>query len=365
MFQDLSRTLPSDVISLYYICSLYNFLIVEVNIISDTVTKPNKKMLEAMISAPLGDDVFGEDPTVNALEEKVQKMFGKEAAIFCPSGTMTNQLAIKLHTKSLDEMICDVDSHVYQAESAGFAFHSGISVHLLQGQYGKITADQVESAIKPGHDWQPISRLVVLENSCNKGGGSYYTTSEIKPVKAVAKKHNLKMHLDGARLFNVLVETGESTESFGALFDSISICLSKGLGAPVGSVLTGNKEFVKEARRFRKVFGGGMRQAGILAAAGIYALDHHIHDLKTDNDRAKFIGEILKTKSFVKSLKPVFTNIIIFTLEDSFPMESFLKNLAEKGILATSFGHQTIRFVLHRDVTVQQFEYLTDVIKKL
>lgn len=322
-------------------------------------------MLAFMMKAEVGDDVFGEDPTINALEKKVSEMFGKEAALFCPSGTMTNQIAIKVHTKSLDELICDIDSHVYQAESAGFAFHSGISIHLIQGTHGKITATQIKDAIKPGYDWQPISKLVVLENSCNKGGGSYYTLEEIKEIHATTREHGLALHLDGARLFNVLVETGESTREYGHYFDSISICLSKGLGAPVGSVLIGSKEFIREARRFRKVMGGGMRQAGILAAAGLYALEHHIPDLKKDNDRAKKLGEVIRKKSFIREIKPVQTNIVIFVLHDSFPAPAFLESLSSKGIKAAMFGHQTIRFVMHRDISEPQFQYVLDVLESL
>lgn len=337
----------------------------EINLLSDTITKPSTAMLEYIMAAEVGDDVFQEDPTVAALEKKVADMFGKESGLFCPSGTMTNQIAIKVHTKSLDEMICDIDSHVYQAESAGFAFHSGISIHLIQGTYGKIKPEQVDAAIKPGYDWQPISKLVVLENSCNKGGGSYYTQNEISPIREVAQKHNLNMHLDGARIFNVLAETGEEPQNYGSLFDSISICLSKGLGAPVGSVLTGSKNFIREARRFRKVLGGGMRQAGYLAAAGIYALDHHLPDLKTDNERAKILGQILEAKPFIKKVKPVHTNIVIFELEDDYPMNNFILDLQQKGIRASTFGHQTIRLVLHRDVSAVQFEKAVDIFKNL
>lgn len=333
-----------------------------VNLISDTITKPTKEMLAYMLQAEVGDDVFKDDPTINLLEEKVAKMFAMEAALFCPSGTMTNQIAIKVHTKSLDELICDVDSHVYQAESAGFAFHSGISIHLLQGINGKITADQINGAIKPGFDWQPISKLIVLENSNNKGGGSYYTAGEILPIRNLAVEKGLKMHLDGARLFNVLVETNESPTEYGHLFDSISICLSKGLGAPVGSVLLGSHSFIKEARRFRKVMGGGMRQAGYLAAAGIYALDHHIADLKIDNDRARIIGKILETKPFVKELKPVQTNIIIFELVSEYTSSDFISDMEKSGIKVSAFGHQVIRMVLHRDITQEQFLYLNQTL---
>ncbi|MEM9823122.1 MAG: GntG family PLP-dependent aldolase, partial [Bacteroidota bacterium] len=261
-----------------------------INLISDTATKPTPAMLEAMMQAEVGDDVFRQDPTVNALEEKAAQFFGKDAALFCPSGTMTNQIAIKMHTRALDEVICEEKSHIYQYETGGYAYNAGVSMNLIKGENGKMTEKQIAAAIKPLYDWLPISRLVVLENTCNKGGGSIYTLDEITPIRQLCLEKGLRLHLDGARLFNALVETGEQTEAVGKQFDSISICLSKGLGAPVGSLLIGEQSFIQEARRFRKVMGGGMRQAGFLAAAGLYALDHHIDRLKIDNDRAKKLG---------------------------------------------------------------------------
>lgn len=290
-------------------------------------------------------------------------MFGKEAALFCPSGTMTNQIAIKVSTKPLDELICDVDSHVYQYETGGYAFHSGVAVNLIQGKNGKITADQIASVIKPGYDWQPISRLVVLENTCNKGGGSYYTLDEVAPIADLCKSKELKLHLDGARIFNALVETGEDTKDWGRHFDTISICMSKGLGAPVGSLLIGDKETIREARRFRKVMGGGMRQAGYLAAACIYALDNHIDNLKIDNDKAKKIGLLLSQMPYVKSLKPVFTNILIFELQDNIKDTDLLEKLKSKGILATAFGNNTIRFVFHLQITDEMVTKISDVLE--
>lgn len=322
-----------------------------INLISDTVTKPTPAMLQAMMEATVGDDVFGEDPTIKALEEKGAQLFGKPAALFCPSGTMTNQIAIKVHTQPLDEVICDEYSHVYQYETGGYAFNSGVSMNLIKGTNGKITAEQVAAAVKPVYDWLPISKLVVLENTCNKGGGSYYTLDEIEPIKAVCKDKGLRLHLDGARLFNALVETGESTQAVGELFDSISICLSKGLGAPVGSLLIGEQEFIRQARRFRKVMGGGMRQAGYLAAAGIYALDHHVERLKEDNERAKAIGVVLEGLSYVSAVRPVQSNIVIFDVKAPWTAASFLEKLAEKGINASPFGPQTVRLVTHLDVT--------------
>lgn len=336
-----------------------------INLISDTVTKPTPDMLNAMMNAAVGDDVFREDPTINALEEKGAKMFGKEAALFCPSGTMTNQIAIKCHTQPLDEVICDHYSHVYQYETGGYAFNSGVAINLIVGQHGKITTDLIEPAIKPDFDWLPKSTLVVLENTANKGGGSYYTIDEIEPIRELCTRRGLKLHLDGARLFNALVETGEKTEDIGAQFDSISICLSKGLGAPVGSLLIGNQNFIKQARRFRKVMGGGMRQAGYLAAAGLYALENNIERLKEDHNRARKIGAVLKELSFVGDIRPIKTNILIFDVKAPFTAASFLEKIAEKGVLATPFGPQTVRFVTHLDFTEEMCDRVCEVLKEV
>jgi threonine aldolase len=336
-----------------------------INLVSDTVTKPTPGMLEAMMRAEVGDDVFGQDPSVNELEDKVATMFGHEAAVFCPSGTMTNQIAIKVHTQPLDEVICDHYSHIYQYESAGYAFNSGVSVNLLQGSNGKITADQVAGAIKPVYDWLPRTRLVVLENTCNKGGGSYYTIDEVKPIRDVCQPNDLRLHLDGARLFNALVETEEDPAAVGALFDSVSLCLSKGLGAPVGSVLIGNESFIREARRFRKVMGGGMRQAGYLAAAAIYALDHQVERLKVDNERARRMGELLETLPYVDSVRPVRSNILIFDVKPPYTAASYLEKLAEHGIQASPFGPQTVRFVTHLDVTEEMVDRVMEVLPRV
>lgn len=336
-----------------------------INLISDTVTQPTKAMLNFMMNAEVGDDVFRHDPSINHLENSTAKMFGKEAALFCPSGTMTNQIAIKMHTQALDEMICDHYSHVYQYETGGYSFNSGIAINLIHGQNGKITADQIEAVIKPKADWLPISKLVVLENSCNKGGGSYYTIDEIKPISALCKTKGLKLHLDGARLFNVMVETGETTEEVGSLFDSISICISKGLGAPVGSVLIGNQQDIDRARRLRKVMGGGMRQAGYLAAACTYALENHRNRLKEDNDRAKIIGDALLQCDYVASVRPVKTNIVIFDLKAPQTAAEYLTKLESKGILAAPFGPSTVRFVTHLDFTQDMMDRVLEVIGSL
>jgi len=334
-----------------------------INLISDTVTVPSQAMRKAMMSAPVGDDVFREDPTVNKLEEKAALMFGKEAAIFCPSGTMTNQIAIKVHTQPLDEVICDITSHVYQYETGGYSFNSGVAINLIQGSNGKVTADQISAAIKPDYDWLPKSKLVVIENSCNKGGGSFYTLDEIKPIRKLTQERGLKLHLDGARLFNVLVETQEATQDVGAQFDSISICISKGLGAPVGSLLIGDKADLKQARRFRKVMGGGMRQSGILAQGCLYALENNIERLKIDNDRAKSIGETLKGLDYVKAIRPIKTNILIFDLNESTTGDKFLEYLKSKGVNAALFGPNTVRFVTHLDFTEVMMEELFGILK--
>ena len=337
----------------------------EINLISDTVTKPSPSMLQAMISAEVGDDVFSEDPTVNALEEKAAKLFGMERAVFCPSGTMTNQIAIKVHTQALDEMVCHEYSHVYKYELGGYGFNSGIGLTLLPGKDGKITADQIEAIIKPPYEWEAITKLVVLENTANKAGGSYYTLEEIAPITKLCKDKNLRLHLDGARIFNALAETGETPQQVGKHFDSISICLSKGLGAPVGSLLIGSNDFIAQARRFRKVLGGGMRQAGFLAAAGIYALDHNVERLKEDHANARKIGVVLSTLDCVGDIRPIRTNIIIFDVKVPQTVDGFLKKLAEKGIKAVGMGGDSVRFVLHLDITQEMVEKTCEILKEI
>ena len=336
-----------------------------INLISDTVTKPTPAMLEAMMKAEVGDDVFEEDPTVNELQSKAAQMFGKQAALFCPSGTMTNQIAIKCHTQPLDEVICDHYSHIYQYETGGYAYNSGVAINLIEGSNGKVTANQVEAAVKPEFDWLPLSRLVVLENTANKGGGSFYTLEEVAVISKMCKEKNLSLHLDGARLFNALVETGERTQDWGNQFDSISICLSKGLGAPVGSLLIGDNELIKKARRIRKVMGGGMRQAGFLAAAGIYALDHHVERLKEDNDRAKILGQTLADQHWVVNVRPVQTNIVIFDLSPALTAADFLEKIKMQGINAAPFGPNTVRFVTHLDFTEQMLEKTVNILEGL
>ena len=320
---------------------------------SDTFTKPNQPMLDAMMTAEVGDDVFEGDPTVTKLEIKLAEMLGMEAGLFCPSGTMTNQIAVRVHTQPQDDVICDQYSHVYLYEGGGMMANSGASVSLLAGDRGRISAAQVEAVIKPDDVHAPISKLVSVENTMNKGGGSYYDFNEFHKIKAVVDKHQLKFHLDGARLFNALVETDDDMKDYGAVFDTISICLSKGLGAPVGSVLLGSKNDIKRARRVRKVFGGGMRQAGYLAAAGIYGLDNNVERLKDDHERARAIGRELEGCSFVNDVMPIDTNILIFSVDN---VDDILAKLQENGITGVAFGANLIRFVTHLDFTDEMLE---------
>lgn len=332
-----------------------------VDLRSDTVTKPTKGMLEAMFSAKVGDDVFGEDETVNQLEQKAADLFGMEAGIFCPSGTMTNQIAIKCFTQPLDEVIIDQTAHVYKYEGGGIAFNSSASVRLLNGYRGLISAEMIEPEINPDNVHFPRTSLVVLENTSNRGGGSCYTLADIKPIAEICKKHHLKLHLDGARIFNALAHTGDSASDYGNYFDGISVCLSKGLGAPVGSVLLADKATIKHARRIRKVMGGGMRQAGFLAAAGIYALDHHVERLTIDHTHAQLIAAQLQNTNGVTNVMPVETNLILF--DTSEPAAHFCEKLAEHGIKASPTGPNRVRFVLHLDVHPEGVEYVVKVLR--
>jgi threonine aldolase len=318
---------------------------------SDTFTKPTPEMLEAMFTTQVGDDVFEEDPTVNALEEKITQLFGYEAALFCTSGTMTNQIGINVHVRQGDEVICDALSHIYLYEGGGIAANSSASVNLLQGNRGRLNAEQIAEAIQPDNLHHPISRLVSLENTVNKGGGAYYQLAEIQKIKSVCDTNNIPLHLDGARIFNALVETEESPLEYGKLFDSMSVCLSKGLGTPVGSVLLGTTDFIKKARRVRKRFGGGWRQAGFLAAAGLYALDNNITRLKEDHARAREIGHIMSGLPEVEEVFSVDTNIVIFRLSNKILANDYIQQLNEKGIKSVTFGKHLVRFVTHLDFT--------------
>jgi threonine aldolase len=338
----------------------------EINLISDTVTRPTEGMMQAMMQAKVGDDVFKQDPTVNELEELVAEVFGMEAALFFPSGTMANQTAIKLLTQPGDELIADHYAHIYNYEGGGVSFNSGVSCRLITGDRGKITASQVEANINPPDFYHsPLTTLVSLENTTNKGGGACYDMDEILAIKKVCDQHGLKIHLDGARLWNALIAKNQYPKQYGAVFDTISVCLSKGLGAPVGSVLISNKENIQKAIRVRKIFGGGMRQAGYLAAAGIYALEHHIERLSEDHRRAKELETVLKTLPWVAKVEPVETNIVIFSLQQGIEDANFMQLLKQKNILISSLGKSKLRMVTHLDYKQVMHEYVLEVLQKL
>ncbi|MEI6945722.1 GntG family PLP-dependent aldolase [Paraflavisolibacter sp. H34] len=332
---------------------------------SDTVTRPTEGMREAMFRAPVGDDVFGEDPSVNRLEQVAAGIFGMEAALFCPSGTMTNQVAIRCHTQPGDEVICDVTSHIYQYEGGGIAVNSGASVKLISGNHGRITAAQVAEGVNADDVHKPVSRLVSLENTANRGGGTCYELEELQKIRAVCTENKLSLHLDGARLFNALVAKRQEAADYGKLFDSISICLSKGLGSPAGSVLIGTAPFIKKARRIRKVLGGGMRQAGYLAAAGLYALKHHISLLEVDHHHARLIAEALRQKDFIEEILPVETNILIFSVRGRYTPAALVAALKEQDILALAISAHQVRLVLHLDVTEEMVQRTLEVIRAL
>lgn len=317
---------------------------------SDTVTRPTPAMRDAMLRAAVGDDVFGEDPTVNALEERLAAQFGHEAGLFCPSGTMTNQIAVHIHTRPGDEVILDEGGHIYRYEGGGVMATSGCSVKLIQGDRGRFTAEQVKENINDPALWLARTRMVYLENTTNRGGGAVWDLAEVDRIRAVCDAHKLAFHLDGARIFNALVATGGDAREWGSRFHSVSICLSKGLGAPVGSVLVGSKPLIHEARRVRKRLGGGMRQVGILAAACHHALDHHVERLAEDHDRAKRLEAALLQLPYVASVLPVSTNIVSITLVDTLTAEHFVRCIREAGLLAAAFGPRQVRMVLHLDI---------------
>jgi threonine aldolase len=337
----------------------------KIDLISDTVTRPTKEMLAAMMSAEVGDDVFKSDPTVTALQKKAAALFGMEDALFFPSGTMANQTAIKLHTQPGDKLFCDKWAHVYNYEGGGAAFNSGVSCKLIDGDRGMFTAEQLKIASAGRADIHvPYSRLVCVENTTNKGGGACWDFEELKKIRQVCLDQNLDYHLDGARLFNALVAKNETPKQYGELFDTISICLSKGLGAPVGSILLGSKTHIAKALRIRKLFGGAMRQVGFLAAAGIYALDNNIERLADDHKKAKDIEQLLNSLSYIKKVEPVETNIIIFYVKDHLNAEDFISKMEEKNILLTPMGDGKIRIVTHLDFSDQMLEKLLYELKK-
>ena len=332
---------------------------------SDTVTRPTPGMRDAMVRAELGDDVYGEDPTVKALEEMAADLFGMEAALFCASGTMTNQIAINVHTRPGDEVICHHLAHIYIYEGGGIMANSGASVRTVGDANGMMRVEEVAAAVNPADVHRARSRLVAIENTSNRGGGSCLPIDQLQAIGTIARQSGLGYHLDGARLFNALVATGERPRDYGRLFDSISICLSKGLGCPVGSVLLGERDFIREALRVRKRFGGGWRQAGMLAAAGIYALDHHVDRLAEDHQRAARLGQHLAQLPYATSVLPVQTNIVVLELENPDRALGFIKTLREAGVRASHTGGCIVRMVTHLDLSDEDIARTCEILATL
>ncbi|QQX76359.1 MULTISPECIES: threonine aldolase family protein [Aequorivita] len=331
---------------------------------SDTVTKPTMGMLEAILNAEVGDDVYKEDPTANNLEQKLAEMFGMDTALFFPTGSMANQAAIKMHTQPGEQLIADKWAHVYNYEGGGVSFNSGVSCKLIDGNRGMITAEQVEESINPPDFYHsPLTSLVCLENTTNKGGGACYNFSEIEKIKQVCDTHQLGFHLDGARIWNALIAKKEDPKEYGKVFDTISVCLSKGLGTPMGSVLIGKKDIMKKAMRVRKVLGGGMRQIGFMAAAGIYALDNQMERLAEDHKKAFEIAAVLSQQAYVKKVEPTETNIVIFYLEKEISEEKFMNDLLQKNIKISAMGQGKLRIVTHLDYTESKHESFLKILK--
>ena len=338
----------------------------EINLISDTVTKPSKEMLNSMVNAEVGDDVFKEDPTVNELEDKIAKMFGMDSALFFPSGTMTNQTAIKLHTNPGDQLICDKYAHVYNYEGGGVSFNSGVSCKLIDGNRGMFNNEQLIKAINPPDFYHsPKTSLVCVENTTNKGGGACWNIEELKSIKNTCLENNLSYHLDGARIWNAMIKMNQSPKDYGSLFDSISVCLSKGLGCPSGSVLIASNDLIDRALRVRKILGGGMRQVGYLAACGIYALENNFLRLSKDHDRASEIEKTLNNLSFIKKVEPVETNIVIFEIDSIINSDLFINKLNEKGIKIISMGDNKLRIVTHLDYTDEMHQAFLKILNEL
>lgn len=338
----------------------------KIDLRSDTLTKPTPAMLDFMMHAEVGDDVYKEDPSVNELERRIADMFGMDSALYFPTGSMTNQAAIKIHTQPGEQLIADAYAHVYNYEGGGVSFNSGVSCKLLSGHRGMITASQVEEAINPPDFYHsPLTTLVCLENTTNKGGGACYDFEEIKKIRTVCDQHQLGLHLDGARLWNAMVAKNENPKGYGGVFDTISVCLSKGLGAPMGSVLVGKQRFMDKAIRVRKILGGGMRQVGYMAAAGIYALDHHIERMHIDHQRAKELGAQLALMDTVASVEPIDTNIVIFNLAEGPSKKQFMEALSNEHISISDMGQGKLRIVTHLDYTDAQHDHFLSVLRKL
>jgi threonine aldolase len=334
---------------------------------SDTVTRPTPEMLQAMMRAPVGDDVIDVDPTVVALQERTAAMLGKEAAIFMPSGTMTNQIALRVHCAPGDEFLCEAECHIYNYEQGAFAQLSGLVARTIPGHCGIFGLDQLDGMVRPDNEHMVRTRLICLENTSNRGGGSIFPQSMVESICEWARHHGLITHLDGARLFNAAVGSGQSLGELAAPFDSISVCFSKGLGAPVGSCLAGTKGFVAKARRARKLFGGGMRQAGYLAAAALYALEHHIDRLAVDHENAKKLATTIQELDGLQLLgESVETNIVIFKIEPKLGTAAdFARGLLEEGVQVMAFGPQSVRMVTHLDVSASEMDTACSAIRRV
>ena len=330
---------------------------------SDTVTKPTVEMMEAIMSAKTGDDVFREDPTAKRLEEKMAVLFGMDEALYFPTGSMSNQAAIKLHTQPGEQLICDSWAHIYNYEAGGAAFNSGVSCKLINGDRGMINAEQVESSINPPDFYHsPLTSLVCLENTTNKGGGACYDFDEIVNIKKVCDKHDLGLHLDGARLMNAIVAKKEDPKEYGKIFDSISICLSKGLGAPLGTVLLGNKDLMRNAVRIRKIFGGAMRQIGFMAAAGLYGIEHLVDRMADDHKKASEIAKVLEQQEYIKRVEKTETNIVIFYLNEIVTEDKYLSDMHKKNIKISNMGQGKLRIVTHYDYTQEMHEIFLEIL---
>ncbi len=334
---------------------------------SDTVTRPTPAMRAAMHAAPVGDDVFDDDPTVHLLQDRLADMLGKEAALFVPSGTMSNQICVKAHTQPGDELLCDVDCHIHLYEAGGAAVHSGVTIRVLHGDHGILDVSQLEGQIQPDNEHHVRTRLVCLENTHNRGGGRVYPLEKIRAIGDWAHHHGLAMHLDGARLWNAMVASGISAADWAAPFDSVSVCFSKGLGAPIGSALAGSREFIARGRRLRKLFGGGMRQVGILAAGALYALDHHIDRLAEDHRNARLLAKAVAATPGLRLDPPeVETNLVWIEVDPAFgTAPDITLALKERGILVHCAGQHTFRVCTHLDVSTQQAVRAAEAIEGL
>lgn len=329
------------------------------------MTRPTPGMLDAMHGAVVGDDVWEEDPTVKLLEHSLAQRFGKQAGLFCPTGTMANQVALKTLTQPGQELLCDYTTHIYQYESGAYALLSGLSTKLLHGDRGRLNAEQVQQALNADDIHKARTSIVCLENTCNKGGGSVYRLDMVQGIRQVCQDQGMALYLDGARLFNALAVTGEPPAEWGNAVDMLGIGLSKGLGCPAGTVLLGSREQVHQARRWRKVFGGGMRQVGYLAAAGLYALEHHVERLREDHERARLLAEAVQERPWCRELLPVESNIVLFHLDAAYDPDTFLMALESGGVLAIGMGADLIRLVTHLDLSEEGLALALDVIRRV